>query len=363
MKPRLLVIELHHLGDAVLSLPYVRGALPKFDVHVLCRPASAEIYRLLADSPNLHAWEPPWAGEVPTGALSVLDAVRTQGRALGALQFDTSVCVWADARAGILMAETRAVRRAGFPMTCGNYYACALPWRRRRLAMGRLIEAAWKVIHPRTPLLTSPLHRAATDQPHLRCWEQLAEVTGISCDYSVPWVRPHSAPDDVESFRHEAHAMGRQLLAVHAEARLPGKQWPRERWKELLALQQVTDRFAVVEILPPGATSLAIPGVLSVQTPDAAALMSVLAAVDAVVCHDSLPAHLTAALGKPVVTIFGSGEPAWFAPWRNRERVVQKRICPLHPCIDRCGMDHYLCIDRISAADVLAEMKTLPRPA
>ncbi len=363
MKPRLLVIELHHLGDAVLSLPYVRGAFAEFDVHVLCRPASAEIFRMLGDSPNVHAWEPPWAGKVPAGALSVLGAVRTQGRVLRALQFDTAVCVWADARAGILMAETRAVRRAGFPMTRGNYYASALPWRRRRLVMGRLIEAAWKVMHPRTHLLTSPLHRVATDQPHLRCWEQLAEATGISCDYSTPWFRPNSASDEVESFRREAHQSGRQLLAFHAEARLPGKQWPRERWKELLALQEVTDRFALVEILPPGATSLAIPRALSVQTPDAAALVSVLAATDAVVCHDSLPAHLAAALGKPVVAIFGSGEPDWFGPWRNRERVVQKRICPLHPCIDRCGMDDYLCIDRISAADVLAEIEILPRPA
>ncbi len=363
MKPRLLIVELHHLGDAALSLPFVRGARAKFDVHVLCRPASAEIYRLLEDAPAVHAWEPPWADDAPTGPRAVLDAVRTQGQVLGALDFDTAVCVWADARAGILMAETRAVHRVGFPMTHGNYYASAAPWRWRKLVMGRVIEAAWRIFHPRMPLLTSPLHRVATDQPHLQCWEQLAEAVGISCDYSVPWFRARSAPVEVEAFRREAHQSGRQLLAVHAEARLPGKQWPRERWKDLLALPQLRERFAVMEILPPGAISIAVPGVLSVQTPDVAALVSVFAATDAMVCHDSLPAHLAAAIGKPVVAIFGSGEPDWFAPWRNRERVVQKRICPLHPCIDRCGMDHYLCIDRIPAEDVLAKIETIPRPA
>jgi len=85
-------------------------------------------------------------------------------------------------------------------------------------------------------------------------------------------------------------------------------------------------------------------------------LASALAAVDALVCHDSLPGHLAAALGKPVVTVFGSGEPDWFSPWGNRERAVQKRVCPLHPCIDRCGMDSYLCLDAVSVDDVVAKV-------
>ena len=40
MKPRLLIVELHHLGDAVLSLPFVRAAARTHEVHVLCRPAA-----------------------------------------------------------------------------------------------------------------------------------------------------------------------------------------------------------------------------------------------------------------------------------------------------------------------------------
>jgi ADP-heptose:LPS heptosyltransferase len=80
---------------------------------------------------------------------------------------------------------------------------------------------------------------------------------------------------------------------------------------------------------------------------------------DAVLCHDSMPAHLAAALGKPVITIFGSGEPDWFAPWNNRDRVVQLRVCPLHPCIDRCGMDRYLCLEAVEVGDVLAQLQRL----
>ena len=349
MKPRLLVVELHHLGDAVLSLPFVRGARQQFEVHVLCRPASRAVYELLAEPPRLHAWEPPWADDQPCGLWQAVTAARDQGRVLRPLDFAAAVCVWADARAEILMAETRATQRVGFPMTRGNYYAADLPWRRHRRWLGRALESFWQATHPGHPLLTQWLHRESPRQPHLRCWEQIAASLGTSCDYAVPWVETPATPDPRE----------RPVLAVHAHARLPSKQWPPGRWRELLASPDVAGRFALLEILPPGADPVTPDEARKIPTPDLASLVGALQGADAVLCHDSLPAHLAAALGKPVVTIFGSGEPDWFAPWSNRDRVVQQRVCPLHPCIDRCGMDSYLCLDAVRTTDVLAQLQRL----
>ena len=349
MKPRLLIVELHHLGDAVMSLPFVRGALEKFEVHVLCRPPSRAIYELLDEPPRIHTWEPPWAEERPCGAWQAVTAARDEGRVLRPLEFDALVCVWADARAALLMAETRATQRIGFPMTHGNYYAADLPWRRNRRWSGRALEWLWRVFHLGNPLLTSPLHRESARQSHLRCWEQIADALGVSCDYSVPWIK---TPD-------MASRGGRPVLAVHAHARVPGKQWPKDRWRELLASPPVVDRFDVVEILSPGAAAVTSDETNKRNTADVASLVATLQGADAVLCHDSLPGHLAAALGKPVVAIFGSGEPDWFAPWNNRDRAVQRRVCPLHPCIDRCGMDSYLCLGAITTGDVLAQLQRL----
>jgi ADP-heptose:LPS heptosyltransferase len=349
MKPRLLVVELHHLGDAVMSLPFVRGAMAHFEVHVLCRPASRSVYELLEEVPRIHAWEPPWADDQQCGLWQAIDAAKNEGRVLRALEFTAAVCVWADARAEILMAETRATRRIGFPMTRGNYYAADLPWRRTRRWLGRILETLWSISHPGRPLLTETLHRESPKQPHLRCWEQIAEAIGISCNYSVPWIKtPDESPDST-----------RPVLAVHAQARVPSKQWSSVRWRELMASPAITDHFEVVEILPPDTEAITGSGARKLHTPDLASLVSALHGSAAVLCHDSLPGHLAAALGKPVVTIFGSGEPDWFAPWNNRDRVVQHRVCPLHPCIDRCGMDSYLCLDAISTNDVLAQLQRL----
>ena len=159
MKPRLLVVELHHLGDAVMSLPFVRGAAARYEVHVLCRPASSEVYRLLPQPPIIHEWETPWEDGQPTGLRQVLGAARDQGRVLRPLSFDAAVGAWADARVGVLMAETRAARLIGFPMTRGNYYAADLPWRRQRRLFGRALENLWSLLHPGHPLLTQKLHR------------------------------------------------------------------------------------------------------------------------------------------------------------------------------------------------------------
>lgn len=358
MKPRLLIAELHHLGDAVLSLPFVRGAQRAFEVHVLCRPAARAVYELLEEPPKVHAWEPPWADGRDCPPRAALAAASTRGQVLSVLDFDTAVCVWADARAAILLGETRAARRIGFPMTRGNYYAPDIPWRRHRRWAGRVLETAWRIRHPRRPLLTDPLQRLSPGQSHLDCWTQVAAAAGVTCDFGTPWIKAPGPAAEWPDFR----APGRPVLAVHWQARVPSKQWPLERWRELLASPAVRERFSVLQLVPPGAAALPLEGAWAVDTPDLPSLSAALAAADAVVCHDSMPAHLAAALGKPVVAIFGSGEPAWFAPWNNAGLVVRKHACPLHPCIDRCGMDRHLCLEAVGVADVLAAIPSLPRP-
>lgn len=353
MKPRLLVVELHHLGDAVLSLPFIRGAARTHEVHVLCRPASRGIYELLPDPPKVHAWEPPWADGQTCSAASSVSAARIEGEVLRPLEFDAAVCVWADARAEVVMAETRARQRIGFPMTKENYYAADIPWRRRRRLSGRLLEMLWFASPGRPPLLTVALQRGTPDQPHIRCWEQVADALNISCDFSVPWFPAHGKPGGA----------GKPILAVHAHARLPSKQWPHDRWRELLSSATVRENFSLLEILPLHAEGAVPDADRTIRTPTIKDLVAALSGADFVLCHDSLPAHLGAALGKPVVTIFGSGEPDWFAPWQNRGRVVQRRVCPLHPCIDHCGMDRYLCLESIPVEDVATQLQALlPHP-
>ena len=359
MKPKLLVVELHHLGDAVIGLPFVRGAQEHFEVHVLCRPATASLYRLLSQPPVIHGWDPPWAEEASCGPWKSIEAAMAEGRVLHPQGFASAVCVWADARAAVLMASTGSEQHIGFPMNSVNYYGANILWRRKNLRVGRLLEFFWRIAHLGRALLTTRLQRVDPDQPHLRCWEQIAETLGVACDYSTPWVSTPEPIRDVADFVLAARSAGKNVLVVHTNARLPSKQWPREMWRGLLRSPDVFPRFALLELLPPKTDPLDSE-IHSVTTQSIADLAGALSAADAVLCHDSFPAHLAAALGKPVMTIFGSGQPDWFAPWQNRTRAVQRHVCPLHPCLERCAMDSYLCLDAVSVEDVQAMINQIP---
>ena len=94
-------------------------------------------------------------------------------------------------------------------------------------------------------MLTRPLPRESPNQPHFRCWEQIGEALGVTPDTTTPWVTTGTADN--------TQRRSRPLLAIHAHARLPSKQWPIECWRELMTSPAVTENFDLVEILAAGA--------------------------------------------------------------------------------------------------------------
>ncbi len=80
------------------------------------------------------------------------------------------------------------------------------------------------------------------------------------------------------------------------------------------------------------------------------------------VVNDSAPMHLAAALGTPVVAVFGPTHPQLgFAPRGEEHRVVQLDL-PCRPCSphggDRCPLGHHRCMRDLSAAEVLSAVET-----
>jgi ADP-heptose:LPS heptosyltransferase len=63
--------------------------------------------------------------------------------------------------------------------------------------------------------------------------------------------------------------------------------------------------------------------VVPVETPDLQTLIAALSLADQVICPDGGAMHLAAALGKPVVALFGDSPVARWRPWGVPYRVVQ----------------------------------------
>lgn len=143
--------------------------------------------------------------------------------------------------------------------------------------------------------------------------------------------------------REKASELAREIgagpfTAVHISARRPAQRWPLERYAALAA--QLATQGRVMLLWAPGSidnprhpgddeaarrvVDLANnPAVVPVATPDLKTLIAALSLAGRVVCPDGGAMHLAAALGKPVVALFGDSPVNRWRPWAVPHRVVQ----------------------------------------
>ena len=89
-------------------------------------------------------------------------------------------------------------------------------------------------------------------------------------------------------------------------------------------------------------------------------LISLISLAKTVICNDSGPAHLAAALQKHQITIFGATSPRLgFAPLNDNGIIISKNL-PCSPCSlhgsENCPLDHFNCMKQITPQDVYQEL-------
>lgn len=342
MKPRLILFELHHLGDLVMAVPFLKAATSQYELHLVCRPCGKELFARWT-SLSLHIWNPPWDPDpgCPKGKIFQI------ARELRKLKAPVAACSWPDARIGWMMRLAGVKRRVGFPMTPGNYHAHHLPWRKRNLQIGRILEAPLP-----GRLYTDPCHRTNPRQHRMEDWNALAQALDLKLDFSPPWW-------PVEIWPARSNSSSRLRLAIAPFARLPGKTWPLEKFVSVArqVIEEMGEGAPEIRVLHPGETivsSLEWPEECRLQaTQTLEDLACCLQEVDLVLANDSFVGHFAASLGRKVITIFGSGEPDWFRPWGRGNRVIRVPNCLHHPCIDRCFYPTPICLDAVTPELVL----------
>jgi len=171
---------------------------------------------------------------------------------------------------------------------------------------------------------------------------------------------------DLEKLSRFVGAGGRRVLLVHPGSRSPWRVWPADRFaavcdrvQEELDAQVVlvggpADRQTVDEI-----RRLAKLHVLTLQEPMSIPRFAALSRLSALLlCHDSGPMHVAAAVGTPVVALYGSQNSVLFRPAGDHHILVQPPL-PCTDCVapERCApMDSYhnLCVQRNTVATVFA---------
>lgn len=158
------------------------------------------------------------------------------------------------------------------------------------------------------------------------------------------------------------------------QAVVPGARWETKRWvPERLAA--VIDAAAASECGPP--VLLGGPGDADYAARILAAcrtnpinlvgkttlreLTALLALAERVVCHDSGPMHIAAALGKPTIAIFGPTDPQKTGPYSKNALVIRHDV-PCAPCRHRT-CDHHSCMQKLDVEEVASALReNAPRP-
>jgi heptosyltransferase III len=133
---------------------------------------------------------------------------------------------------------------------------------------------------------------------------------------------PRAEPPRAKLFAGDApHLPNGAYAVLHPFASEPAKTWPADRF---IAVASELKRAGLEPIFLAGPGDDSSP-FAAFEVWNGAPLTSVknlLARAPLFVGNDSGPAHIAAAFGVPVVTLFGSSDPCIWGPWRTAARVL-----------------------------------------
>jgi heptosyltransferase-2 len=213
----------------------------------------------------------------------------------------------------------------------------------------------------RSALLTRPVAPPPRTSHQLRDYDVLLASRGIRPDLEPPRLAPPPAAvaraDAALSAAGVAHAP--LVLLAPGAAFSWTKRWPPEHWGGLAA--KLADRGAAAAVvIGPGEEPLAASVLAAADRPlpvvgadlDPVELAALLSRGRVVVANDSGPMHLAAAVGTPVVALFGPTDPGRTGPTGSRSRVLDLYVF-CSPCfLKECPYAHE-CLRGISVERAL----------
>lgn len=316
---RVLLLRLERIGDLLMTLPAIaaaRARAPAAEIRLAVGSWNADLARQLPAVDHVDTLDAPWLSQ--EGTRSSLGEVAAQIRRWRESRIDLAINFEPDIRSNALLAAAGAPRRVGYATGGGGaFLTTALDYDRTV----HTAENALGIVEQALPAAAGPAPRTpATEDPPLRI--------------------PATAADRAARLLADCGGHG-PLVGINPGAGRAIKEWPAERFAAAAAALAEHDGAAIVLLgsaaeagtaraignaLPPHARRFDLAGRLPL--PDLAA---VLARLSLLVTADSGPMHLAAAVGTPVVGIFGPSDPVRYAPRAPHAEVVHADLW-CRPC-------------------------------
>jgi ADP-heptose:LPS heptosyltransferase len=165
-------------------------------------------------------------------------------------------------------------------------------------------------------------------------------LRALDIDGGPPPLKVAAAPSLERAARARLPAWLKPVVGIHISAREADRRWPDDRYEALI--RRLLERGACVVLTwAPGDRAnprfpgddaraarlgerAAHAGLIALPTAGLAELIAALAACDYVVSSDGGPVHLAAALGKPVLCLFGHEDARLWHPWGVPYELLQR---------------------------------------
>jgi len=177
-------------------------------------------------------------------------------------------------------------------------------------------------------------------------------------------IKPESEAWVEELFKQQGIKKTDRLLAIHPAASCPSKIWPNERFADVAT--RLIERYGFRVLVIAGPKDLALAGsvIKHMHHPvinlagriSVSQLASVLKRCNLFISNDSGPVHIAAALGTPVISIFGRNQkglsPTRWGPTGKKDKILHKEVGCIECLAHNCTKE-FACLKAITVDDVI----------
>jgi heptosyltransferase-2 len=331
---KILVMRYRFIGDTVLTVPFLRNlrlAYPEARIDLMLEPFSGQV---LAGCPyvdriipfefrTIHKYSASSQRGKLAGYLHYWNLLRDEG-------YDAAFALKRSLSSALLIRAAGIPRRIGF------------------------------ATEGRTFLLTDPVPYRQ-DRHEVENFLDCLRVLDIQVHSSALELWPSAENDAKADELFSAAGWGRDDLKIiiHAAASLPAKQWPLDRFAAVMKVLKELHGAHFIYTGAPADTILyreieqrgPFHGMNLCGTMGLHANLSIYRAAHLFFGVDSGPMHMAAAVGVPVVALFGPTDERKWGPWGDGHTVITRRVscypCKPHKCPDN------ECMKKISVEEAL----------
>lgn len=294
---RILVLELWHMGDVVIAtsaLQCLRRMYPTAEITLLAKEHARELLESSDVVDDIVTFDFPWTATEHKYSPSRYDRGAISGivKQLRTRKFDISIDCRMDLRSNILTRAIRARRRVGYDFGGGAF------------------------------LLTDTAKAPPASQHKVDDWRGLVSLLDAWSPRRMPrGVEPKLEVTDAE--RRDARAVldsygiaeDDLVLGVHPGGSHDAKRWAPDNFAEVA--REISRRHGarvIVFVDPDGYGSDMQIGDAAIVRTSIREMMALFTHCDMLLCNDSGPMHIAAAVGTPVVAVFRTGDPDAYGP-------------------------------------------------